>query len=117
MIETRISGATKDKQLKRLLQTSASVSRDPTRLAFVLVPKSLDGHCMGQHVRQALRESPVEGKSVVNKVHVQWAPTVKLEDGKPRFNPGSTPFIFEKIAFEGYNVDGTIAARKGKGKK
>ena len=72
---------------------------------------------MGQHVRQALRESPVENKSVVNKVHVQWAPTVKLEDGKRRSNAESMPFVFEKIAFEGFNLDGTIATKKGRGKK
>ena len=117
MVEARVNGATKDKQLKRLFQNSKSTASDPTRLAFVLIPQSMADHCKGQHVRQALQESPVEGALRVNKVHIQWRPAVKLKDGKPRFEAGIMPFVFEKIPFAGYNVDGTLVRKKDKEKK
>ena len=119
MIEARVNTKTKDKQLLKMFRNrgSASLATDPSLLAFALFPKSMDGHCLGQDVKQALKESPVLGESVVNKVHVQWSPAVTWEDGKPRFAAGVKPFVFEKIPFEKYNVDGSKAKKKGKGKK
>ncbi len=114
MIEARINTKTRNKQLRKLIQGSGSAIRDPGRLAFALIPKGMNGHCKGQHTRQALRESPVEGHSVVNKVHVQWDPAVKFEGDKPRMGANSVPFLFEKIPFHGYRVDGT---KIGKGEK
>lgn len=53
----------------------------------------------------------------MNKVHIQWRPAVKLKDGKPRFEAGIMPFVFEKIPFAGCNVDGTLVRKKDKEKK
>lgn len=122
MIEARVNGQTKDKQLMKLFKTSGSVANDPSRLAFALFPPSIAGHCTGQHVRQALQESPVDGQSLVNKIHVQWGPDVKLEGGKPRHGADVVSLVYNKIPLSGYNVDGkktgSKAARKGKnGKK
>lgn len=116
MIEARVNEKTKDKQLKRLLQTSASVARDPTRLAFVLIPKSMDRHCKGVHVKKALQKSPVEGKSIVNKMHLLWDPLINWEGNTPRYAAHMKPFVFEKIPFKGYDLDG-IPIAKGKDKQ
>ncbi len=117
MIEARINGNTKDKQLKKLVKTTGSQAKDRTRLVFALVPKAVNGHCQGDTVRQALRQSPISGKTVVNKVHVQWSPHVKWEGDWRMRKVGVAPFAFEKVSFEGYEVDGTVASKKGKDKK
>ena len=119
MIEACVNGKTKDKQLLKLFRAriSGSVTTNPSRLAFALFPKSMDGHCKGQDVKQALKESPVGGESIINKVHVQWSPAVTWENGKPSCAAGVEPLVFEKIPFEKYNVDGSKAKKKGKGKK
>lgn len=118
MIEARVNGQTENKQLIKLFKTSGSVLNDPSRLAFALFPPSMNGYCTGQHVRQALQESPVDGQSFVNKVHVQWGPDVKLEDGKPRQEANVVSFEYNKIPLSGYKMDGTRVEKKGKnGKK
>ena len=118
MIEACVNGKTKDKKLSRLFRTSGSVANSPTRLAFALFPKSMDGHCLGRHVKQALAESRVKGQSTINKVHVQWSPAVTfLENGKPRFAAGVVPLVFEKVPFDKFNVDGSKAKKKANGKK
>ena len=118
MIEARVNGQTENKQLMKLFKTSGSVANDPSRLAFALFPPSIASHCTGQHVRQALQESPFDGQSLVNKIHVQWGPDVKLEDGKPRHGANVVSFIYNKLPLSGYKVDGkkavNKAARKGK---
>lgn len=128
MIEARVNGNTKDKQLIMLFKNknSGSVANDPSRLAFALIQKSVARSCVAKHIRQALQESPVEGESIVNKIHVQWDPAIKLVDGEPEpgfsTDPSIAPFVYEKIPFAGYDVDGKKigkkAARKAKnGKK
>lgn len=78
---------------------------------------AVNGYCQGDTVRQAMRQSPIPGKTVVNKVHVQWSPHVKWEGDWPMHKVGVASFAFEKIPFEGYEVDGTVAPKKVKGKK
>lgn len=97
IIEARINGNTKNKQLKKLFKTTKSLAKNQIRLAFALFPTDLKHYCMGHHVKQALRESPVAGKPVVNKVHVQWSPSVKWDgDKKPLTQAGFPPFVFKK---------------------
>ena len=118
MIEARVSRKTKDKQLKKLfLKSSTSLGRDLTLLAFALVPTGIKEYCMGKDVRQALELSPIEGKTAVNKVHIQWSPSVTWDGGKPTPQTGSGLFAFEKIPFQGYNLDGTRGSKKKQGKK
>lgn len=118
MIEARVNRNTKDKQLQKLFNTSGSVARSRTRLAFALFPTSVADSCLGHHVRQALQESPVVGKMVVNKVHVRWNPSVKWgDDGKAIYPDEMPPFVFEKIPFVGYNLDGTMITKKDKAQK
>lgn len=117
MIEARVNGGTKNKQLMTLFKTSGSTASDPSRLAFALFPPSIASHCKGQHVRQALQESPVDGQALVNKIHVQWGPDVKLEDGKPRHGVNVVSFVYNKIPLSGYKVDGKRIEKKGWGKK
>ena len=117
MIEARVSGQTKDKQLKRLLNFSGSLGRDPSRLAFALIPTSMIKYYEGQYVRKALQESPVEGESMLNKIHVQWSSNVKFVDDRAWIKEGSMPYVYHKIPLAGFNVDGSKAKKKGKGKK
>ncbi|KAL9067125.1 MAG: hypothetical protein Q9161_007117 [Pseudevernia consocians] len=118
IIEARINNNTKDKQLKKLLLTTGSLAKDRTRLAFALVPAAMTGYCPGDYVRRALQESPVPGKPVVNKVHVRWSPSVKWDGDAPFYKVGFAPFLFEKIPFAGYRLDGTAAPKKKeRGKK
>ena len=112
MIETRVHGQTKDKQLKKLFKTTASLASNQTRLAFALVPTRLAGYCTGDHVRRALQDSPVPGRTVVNKVLIAWSPNVRWVAGMPHLKVGFPPFVLERIPFEGYNVDGTVGAKK-----
>ena len=117
MIEARVSGQTKDKQLQRLFNFSGSLGRDPSRLAFALIPASIISFFEGQHVREALQESPVEGASILNKIHVQWSANVDFVDGHAWVIDGAQPYVFNKIPVAGFNVDGSKAKKKGKGKK
>ena len=75
------------------------------------------GHCQAIYIRQALRESPIEDKMIVNKVHVQWSADVQWEGDQPCFAGQDKPFVFEKIPFAGYDVDGKQASKKGKNPK
>ena len=117
MIEARVSGQTKDKQLRKLFNVSGSLGRDPSRLAFALIPTSMVSYYEGRYVRQALQESPVEAESILNKIHVQWSPAVKFVDGHPWVIDGAIPYVYNKIPVAGFNVDGSKAKKKGKGKK
>ena len=117
MIEARVSGQTKDKQLKRLFNFSGSLGRDPSRLAFALIPASMISFFEGRYVREALQESPVEGESILNKIHVQWSANVDFVDGNAWIIDGTQPYVFNKIPVAGFNVDGSKAKKKGKGKK
>ena len=118
MVEARVSSQTKDKQLRKLLAFSGSLGRDPSRLAFVLFPMSMAKYeCDGRYVRQALKESPVEGESILNKIHVQWSPAVRFEDGHGYIKEGAMPFIYHKIPIAGFNVDGSKIKKKANGKK
>ena len=117
MIEARISGQTKDKQLKRLFNFSGSLGRDPSRLAFALIPETMVSFFEGQYVRQALQESPVQGESILNKIHVQWSANVDFVDDDAWLIDGAMPYVFNKIPVAGFNVDGSRAKKKGKGKK
>ena len=117
MVEARVSLQTKDKQLRKLLAFSGSLGRDPSRLAFALFPMSMAKYYQGRYVRQALQESPVEGESILNKIHVQWSPAVKFVDGQAWIIEGSMPFIYHKIPLAGFNVDGSKIKKKGNGKK
>ena len=92
MIEARVNGKTKDKQLKILFSTSGSVANDPSRLAFALIPGSMKDFCLGRHIKEALQASPVEGGSIVNKVLVLWSHAVPWKDGKP-VDTGNMPSI------------------------
>ena len=117
MIEARISGQTKDKQLQKLFNVSGSLGRDPSRLAFALIPTSLVNYYEGRYVRQALQESPVAGESIVNKIHVQWSSDVRFEDDSPLVREGASPYVYNKIPMAGFNVDGSRAVKKGRSKK
>lgn len=118
MIQARVNGNTKDKQLKKLFNTSGSTANDGTHLAFALFPKSVADSCLGHHVRQALQESPVMGQLVVNKVHVRRNPDVKWgDDGQAIYQADVPLFLFEKILFVGYNLEGAFITKKDKAKK
>lgn len=52
----------------------------------------------------------------VNKVHIQWSSSVKWDGDKPLPQVGVAPFVFEKIPFQGYKLDGTAISKKKKGK-
>lgn len=120
MIEARISFQTKKKQLRRLFNVSGSLGRDPSRLAFALIPDSMFEFIEGKYVRQALQESPVEGESILNKIHVQFSANVELVDDDALVTDGTEPFVFNKIPVAGFNVDGSkvkAKTKKGKGKK
>lgn len=62
---------------------------------------------------------------VISKVHIEWNPPVTLDDfGRdawPRFRVvlpyGMDPidqFVYKKVPFDGFNVDGTPALASGK---
>lgn len=117
MIEARVNGKTKDKQLKKFVKTTGSLAKIRTCLAFALFPRATADYCLGNYVREALQASPVKGKVVVNKVHVQLSPSVKWEGDQPLAKVGAPPFVFEKIPFPGYKVDGTVVSKKDRDKK
>ena len=75
------------------------------------------GYCMGEYVRQALQESPVEGESILNKIHVQWSANVDFRDGQVWVRDGAAPYIYNKIPLPGFNVDGSRVKKKANGKK
>ncbi|KAF6231878.1 hypothetical protein HO173_009961 [Letharia columbiana] len=107
MIEARVNGKTKDKQLKKFVKTTGSLAKIRTCLAFALFPRATADYCLGNYVREALQASPVKGEAVVNKVHVQLSPSVTWEGDQPLAEVGTPPFVFEKIPFPGHKVDGT----------
>ena len=94
MIEARVRMNTKDEQLKKVFNTTTSLAKNRTRLAFALFPTSLEGRRKGHHVRQALQTSPVEGKTAVDKVHVRRSPSATWDGDGPSHKGSCYAFLF-----------------------
>ena len=77
---------------------------------------------MGAYIRRALQESPVNGPSILNKIHLHWSSDVKIVDGKvvdgqACVHIDDMPLVSTKIPVSGFNVDGSKVAKRERTKK
>ena len=126
MFEIRAKPTSENKALKALAQNSTKFHQNERRFALVMYPSAIIEFFAAQHVRMALKKSPVWEEGVINKVHVQYDKAITFFQVPghsiqvPMLAQGMVPsqlFKYELVPFDGFDKDGTELKKSGKQEK
>ena len=127
MVELRANKASKDGALRALALNSTKFNGNQRRFALIMYSPHAMTWLGAQHVRMALKASPVWKEGVINKVLVDYDPLVRFyphPDTKvivpflPNDMLPSELYTYTPVPFDGFNVDGTeISKKSGKQEK
>ena len=129
MFEIRANPKTSIPGLAYMALNSQKLPANQKRFAFLMVEPGVSPGFRGEHIKAALKECGVWEAGVINKIHVYWVPEIQgwdtneAEDWAERhipilpanWPPGKIPMIFEKIPFDGWNEDGSVASGSASG--
>ena len=126
MVELRANSASKDGALKSLALHSTKFNPNRRRFALIMYSGPAMVWMGAQHVRMALKKSPVWEEGVINKVHVDYDHRVTFHphpvthEKVPWLAAGMLPsdmYEYTSVPFDGFNVDGTEVSKPGKQEK
>ena len=129
MFEIRANPQTKNPSLALMALNSKKLPQNQKRFALLLIDPPVCPTFRGEHIKAALKECGVWGANVINKIHVSFAPEIERWETNEEeawaeqyipilpanWPPGKIPLVFEKIPFDGYNVDGSVASGSASG--
>ena len=126
MVELRANIASENAAVNALAQNSKKLKQNQRRFALFMYSGPVMEWMSAQHVRMALKASPVWEAGVINKVHVNWDKRLRWakiegrETAVPIPAPGMVPsdmYTYDRVPFDGFNVDGTEVSKSGKQEK
>ena len=124
IIELRANPKSEHKAIKAVARSSTKFNQNQRRFALIM----LTGHVLQwlhpQHMKMALKASPVWKKEVINKVHVvfdedsiRWEAAEYGQTRRPKLRDGKEVgdmFKYIPVPFDGFNVDGTELSKQEK---